>query len=166
MIIFTPNTVIKSTEVNSNFSEAIDSTAMTNNYKFSVYRNAAWTAGNNAYAKVVFDTEVFDSNNNFASGTYTVPATGYYQLNACVSINTVTGAGTIIALYKNGSFFMAGRSGVEGSGYTGGFQTSSTFSSLVYLTSGDTLDIYSYSANQAGGTGQGYTYFNGYFVSK
>lgn len=141
-------------------------TTDSNPYKFSVYRNAVWTAGNNAFAKVVFDTEIFDTNSNFASGTYTVPVDGYYQLNACVSINTVTGAGTSASLFKNGSLFMAGRSGVEGSGYTGGYQTSSPISVFVYLSAGNTMDIYSYSNNQAGGTGSAYTYFNGFLVSR
>jgi len=164
MIIFTPNTVIKSTEVNSNFSESLDVTKFTNNYRFSVYRSAAWNAGNNTYAKVVFDTEIFDTNNNFASGTYTVPVTGYYQLNACLSIGTNTGTGTIAALYKNGALFMQGRSGVEGSGYSGGFQTSSPISVFVNLTAGDTIDVYSYGNGQAGAASAPYTYFNGYFV--
>jgi hypothetical protein len=164
MIIFTPNTVIKSTEVNSNFSESLDVTKFTNNYRFSVYRNAAWNVANNAYAKVVFDTELFDSNNDFATGTYTAPVAGYYQFNACISMNTVTGAGTKSSLWKNGGFLIDGRSGVEGSGYTGPFPTSCPLAAFIKLSAGDKIDIYGYSAGQAGQTGSAYTYFNGYFV--
>ncbi len=52
-----------------------------NPYKFSVYRNAAANSGNGGIAKVAFDTEVYDSNNNFAAGAYTAPVTGFYQFN-------------------------------------------------------------------------------------
>ncbi len=41
----------------------------------------------NATTTVVFDTEVFDNNADFASNTFTAPVTGRYQFNALINWN-------------------------------------------------------------------------------
>jgi hypothetical protein len=60
--------------------------------------SATWT-------KVTLDTEVFDTNNNFASSRFTPTVAGYYQINVGAYIYT-TGAtmtaGTV-GIYKNGT---------------------------------------------------------------
>lgn len=146
---------------------AVTPSKWTNPYKFHVYRNAAWTAGNNVDAKVVFDTEAFDTNSNFdtTTGRYTIPVTGYYSLSATVGFATISGAGVEVWLHKNGSRYMRGNGGVP-VGYTGGFGTSLTLPvDCAYFTAGDYLEICAYGANNTGNTGLAATYFMGHLVS-
>ena len=70
---------------------------------FSAYQSVQQTGIASAtFTKVNLQTEEFDTNNNFASSTFTPTVAGYYQVNACV-----WGSGTFnsafISLYKNGS---------------------------------------------------------------
>jgi hypothetical protein len=55
--------------------------------------------------KVLFNTENFDTNNNFASSRFTPTVAGYYQVNAVVSFTT--GAGQAV-IFKNGSTYQTG----------------------------------------------------------
>jgi hypothetical protein len=77
-------------------------------YASKVSANQALTT--NVYSKITFDTELFDTNNNFASSTFTPTVAGYYQFNACLyfyssSINTRVS----IQLKKNGSISYFGQ---------------------------------------------------------
>ena len=47
----------------------------------------------NAGVTVVFGTEVFDRNGDFASNTFTAPVTGLYQVNVTLEIENTDGAG-------------------------------------------------------------------------
>lgn len=129
---------------------------MKNPYKFSVSRAAAATTGNGAFAKVVWDTEAFDTNSNFATGTYTAPVAGFYQFNAC--INPIAGTVNIISLFKNGAEFRRGGQIVTAGGISVGV--------LVQLAASDTVDIYAYgnAANTIDVTA-GLNYFTGHLVS-
>jgi len=163
MIIFTPNTVIKSTEVNSNFSEAIDSTAHTNNYKFSARRSTAQTPNG---AAIVFNTELFDTNSNYdiTNGRYTAPVTGYYQINTwCMFGVTAAPQDPEIVLRKNATATAIGYAHFVNM-YNGGSNGVVTISTLVQLTAGDY--IYVTGANLAVATAAHENGFNGYFVSK
>lgn len=75
---------------------------------FSVYlgSNQSITAG--TATKILFDTEDFDTNNNFASSRFTPTVAGYYQINCGVSVTYASGTVTrvIIQVYKNGSSWM------------------------------------------------------------
>lgn len=115
----------------------ISAVGMQNPYKFSVYRSAAFTPGSSAaFVKIPFDTEIFDTNNNFSSGTYTAPVAGYYQFNAGYGTLGVAGTFLIIALYINGVEFDRG---VQQSGAQVG---TSVLSTLVKLNASDTVDVY------------------------
>ena len=59
-------------------------------YRFYAYRNAAATTGAGAFATIVYDTEVYDTNSNFntASGVYTAPIDGLYMFSAQSRIGT------------------------------------------------------------------------------
>ena len=48
---------------------------------------------------VVFGTEIFDQNANFASNTFTAPLTGKYQFSASVRINNLDSAAAYYAVY-------------------------------------------------------------------
>jgi hypothetical protein len=69
---------------------------------FSVYRNATQTFSASTWTKVSFDTESWDTNNNFASGTFTPTVAGYYQFST--ALNVTSGSGNFyVGLRKNGS---------------------------------------------------------------
>jgi hypothetical protein len=77
-------------------------------YASKVSANQALTT--NVYSKITFDTELFDTNNNFASSTFTPTVAGYYQFNACLyfysnSVNTRVS----IQLKKNNSISYFGQ---------------------------------------------------------
>lgn len=105
---------------------------------------------------MLWDTEAFDTNNNFATGTYTVPVNGFYQFNAC--INVITGSVNLISLYKNGSEFRRGGQLSSAGGIS--------LSVLTQLTTGNTVEIYTYgnAANTIDVTA-GLNFFTGHLVS-
>lgn len=111
-------------------------TTDSNPYKFSVYRNASLTT-TSGYQKIVLDSEVFDTNNNFASGTYTVPVSGFYQFNWMFTIAiTAASNDTVGALYKNGVVVSWGTE-IENQGGSGG-------SDIIQLNAGDTIELWAY----------------------
>lgn len=125
---------------------------------FSAYGNSGTSLINNTDTKIIYDTEEFDTNNNFASSRFTPTVAGYYQLNACVLINLSSGILGIM-LYKNGSRFRYGVQTINTTLYAG-----ATFSTLVYANG--TTDYFEVYAINSGGTatnlaGQIYNYFNG-----
>jgi hypothetical protein len=134
---------------------------------FSAYQSAAQTSIANVTAtKITFQTEEFDTNNNFSSSRFTPTVAGYYQINGCVSLNTVTTANSItITIFKNGSAYKDGSTG-RANPVT--FPRSAA-SSLVYLNgSTDYVEIYCY-VDIASGTATTaesifFTYFNGCLV--
>ncbi len=71
---------------------------------FSATNNSIQSISGSTYTKILFQTEVFDTNNNFASSTFTPTVAGYYQINATLYHNWGT-AGSVAAtlIYKNGS---------------------------------------------------------------
>ena len=113
-------------------------TSVTNPYKFSVYKNVAQNVGT-AATKVVFDTEIFDTNNNFDSGTYTVPLPGYYQFNVGIAC-TSAGSGTTVfpSLFVDGNLFRS-LTRMNDSAGSANNMTGSTYESL---TAGQTVEIY------------------------
>ena len=110
---------------------------------FSAYANATLqTITSGSQQKVLFQTEEFDTNNNYASSRFTPTVEGYYQLNAEVRLDGATGTGEMmIILYKNGSEYKRGTN-------QSGIQIATNFwamtvSSLVYANgTGDYFEIY------------------------
>ena len=70
---------------------------------FSAYASAAQTVTTATTTKVIFDTETFDTNSNFASSRFTPTVAGYYQLNTIIRFNGTSPTQYIILFYKNGS---------------------------------------------------------------
>ena len=101
---------------------------------FSAYSSNTSSAITSATdTKILFDTESFDTNNNFASSRFTPTVAGYYQINATLRANgTFTTAALI--LFKNGS----------NAGYLqNGASNIITCSSLQYMNgTTDYLEIY------------------------
>ena len=74
---------------------------------FSAYNSAGQTVSNTTLTKITFDTENFDSNNNFASSRFTPTVAGYYVFTNSLSIANFSNTGTnefAQYLYKNGSW--------------------------------------------------------------
>lgn len=139
-----------------------------NPYKFSVYRAGALSIGAGATAKVTFETESFDTNNNFDAVTnnrYTAPVNGFYNFSAAVSIAVNANLYGII-LYKNGSSVKRGNFSS-----TGAVATDNIFvvNTLLQLTAGDYIEVFMF--NNSGGSaaisvGAEKTYFTGFLVSR
>jgi hypothetical protein len=111
---------------------------------FSVYLSANQTVSASAFTKVAFNTEEFDTNNNFDSTTnyrFTPTVAGYYQINFVLSFPT--GANVCIAsIYKNGSEYSRGtRVDSTAAGL------SSFISALIYCNgSTDYIEAYGFSS--------------------
>lgn len=73
---------------------------------FSAYSTSSQSVTSNTATKITFNVEEWDTNNNFASSTFTPTVAGYYQINAMVR-PTASGVMTNawLALYKNGSVY-------------------------------------------------------------
>jgi hypothetical protein len=73
---------------------------------FSAYPNATLSVANSTATKILFQTEEFDTNNNFASSTFTPTVAGYYQLSTLIGASgTLIATEATIAIYKNGSAY-------------------------------------------------------------
>jgi hypothetical protein len=79
---------------------------------FSVYQSSSQTIANGgAFYKVQFQTEEFDTNNNFDSTTnyrFTPTVAGYYQFSASIGWPANASSGVAVTLYKNGSLYKIG----------------------------------------------------------
>ena len=78
---------------------------------FSAYRSANVNLSNSTWTKIAFDTEFFDTNNNFDSTTnyrFTPTVAGYYQINASITSGASNNNAywNQIAIYKNGSAYI------------------------------------------------------------
>ena len=126
---------------------------------FSAYQSSTQTLSSATSTKVQFQTENFDTNNNFDSTTnyrFTPTVAGYYQINYQVGIST-TPCNMEIKLVKNsgagGGGFWVNTSVVRGTGSNVIYFNGSTDYVEIYavISSGQTLD----SAN---------TYFSGFLA--
>lgn len=122
---------------------------------FSAYKSSAQSLSSATNTKITFDTEEFDTNNNFASSTFTPTVAGYYQITG--AINNSTGTQTVAMIFKNGSVF---KTGTNNSSYT------AIVTALVYFNgTTDYVDFYGYFASgTTTGSGNSQTYFQGVLV--
>jgi hypothetical protein len=115
----------------------VSGTMMVNGPAFSAYAASPQTITGGVVAKVLFGTEEFDTNNNFASSTFTPTVAGYYQVSTQVQTGTAQ-TRFIIYLFKNGVGYKTGND-LSATAY------SNTMSTLVYMNgSTDYLDVYAY----------------------
>lgn len=71
---------------------------------FSAKATSAQTISAGVFTKVVFGSEEFDTNNCFASDTFTPNVAGYYQITFNVKFTATTSTSRgIVSIYKNGA---------------------------------------------------------------
>ena len=90
---------------------AVTGTAMVsgNMPAFAAHPSASSTnISSSTWTKVVLNTELYDTNSNFASSTFTPTVAGYYQINFTVNTGTSANNGLwhSAAIYKNGSAYI------------------------------------------------------------
>jgi hypothetical protein len=131
---------------------------------FSAYQSSTQTLASSTLTKIQFQAEEFDTNNNFDSTTnyrFTPTVAGYYQVNACLYIASVSGE-VILTIYKNGVLYKYFQdiTATAASILSGG--------SLVYMNgTTDYLEIYGYQSSGVSkntGNGSTVTWFNGAMV--
>lgn len=125
---------------------------------FFAYASTDQSITNSTFTKVTLGSEGFDTNNNFASSTFTPTVAGYYQISGGVSnLGGSTPTRTIVSLFKNGSGWFA----------LGDYTNSSTYrtygSALIYMNgTTDYVELYVYLAGSSlavqGGTSSGIGY--------
>jgi hypothetical protein len=77
-------------------------TATTGAPAFSVYNNTGQSISTNTTTKCNFNTEEWDTNNNFASSRFTPTVAGYYTFASNIGFQATNSYGVLV-LYKNGS---------------------------------------------------------------
>ena len=116
---------------------------------FSAYANAGTSLTNNAFTKVLFQLEEFDTNSNFASSTFTPTVAGYYQINAVVGSGGFGANQSNINIYKNGTKYKTSSNQTVNNLY------SLSISCLVYCNgSTDYIEIYVFQNSGAAITSQ------------
>lgn len=144
----------------------VNLTKWSNPYKFLVYRNAAY---NQPAAATVFpfDTEVFDTNNNFDVttnvGRYTAPVTGYYHFTVQTIIACTSGDHIIPELYVDGSLYT--RLGEQRAAASTNLAFGGT--AMVYMTAGQYIEA-KYAITTLRGClvgNKAYCWFTGHLIS-
>ena len=136
---------------------------------FLAFNGSAQTLSHNTSPKIVFDLEKFDTDNAFASNTFTVPSgkAGKYLFSWGVNYFNA-GVQITAALYNlkvNNSTFVEGWQ--DKPAYTEDYKLGST---ILDLSAGNTVDLYYYittgnsssSTIRSGGTSSYHTFFSGY----
>jgi hypothetical protein len=128
---------------------------------FSAYLAANQSLGANAFTKVLFDTEEFDTANCFSSSRFTPTVAGYYQVNLMLYISAAGSAQGNGAIYKNGVVTKAQFLQVA-------VNQILSVPALVYLNgSSDYIEAYAYcnvAGVVAGGGSSNYCYFQAYLA--
>jgi hypothetical protein len=130
------------------------------NPSFSAYPSGSQVLGAGTTTKILFATEAWDTNSNFASSRFTPTTAGYYQLNVAIDISGGATGQNLITIYKNGaafkhlSDFNSSTHGLLGSCQVSANGTTDYFEVYVYTANGFTT----------GGAGSAYAWFDGAFV--
>lgn len=151
MSFYTNNTLAM--QIGTNGQVTVAATA---NPTFSAYSTSALAVSSGVWTKVLFDTEEFDTNNNFASSRLTPTIAGYYQLNSAIrfSANNISR----ISFYKNGTEFKSLAPNVSAGGLS--------LSAIIYCNgSTDYVEVYCLLGAAVNVTaGSTDTWFNGAFI--
>jgi len=113
---------------------------------FSAYTSSTYDIASDTWVKALFQTEHFDSDSAYdtSTSTFTVPANkgGAYQVNAAVSVDDINdGQYLSISLYVDGSAATGFQRLFNWSPASGKI-VSASFSNVIKLTAGQTVNIY------------------------
>jgi hypothetical protein len=136
-----------------------------NPYCFKAYNSVTTSLTDNTSVKVLFQTEVYDYGNDFASSTYTAPVAGVYSFSACVA-HASASASPVFAqtrLHKNGSVVAYGDTILGNTTVSGTWSVNCD----LLLAANDTIEIWH--IQDSGGvettsTGEAVTWFSGHLV--
>lgn len=135
-----------------------------NPYKFCVYRSSAQNTGNNAFSKVQFNTETFDTNSNYDNATnyrYTIPVTGFYYFNANAQ-SSVSAANFITSIYVDGAETKRGRFNAATATGCG-----AQISAMMSLTAAQYVEVYTLTTSAVAlDVSAVQTYFEGFLISR
>ena len=108
---------------------------------FSAYQSSAQTISSATFTKILFQTEEFDTNNNFASSRFTPTVAGYYQVSGgFTNISITPNEEVIVALAKNGAVIKYLQDTVQGS-----VSRSAYGSGLIFLNgSTDYVELFAF----------------------
>ena len=124
---------------------------------FSAYNTSSQSVTASTFTKVTLDTEVFDTNSNFASSRFTPTVAGYYQLNGTLRATGTAMTGAIVALYRSGSLYAYGGA-MDGVSAT---STQLVVSEIVYLNgSTDYVELWGYITATSPSFGYAANYIN------
>jgi len=102
---------------------------------FSAYPSSPQSVTLSTATKILFGTEDFDTNGNFASSRFTPTVAGYYQISGGIQVATAL-TNILLFIYKNGA-------SIKLLQYTSSSAGSASGSMLVYLNgSTDYLELY------------------------
>jgi len=131
---------------------------------FSAYLSADQSVSSGVVTKIQFDTEEFDTNNNFDNATnyrFTPTVAGYYQINASLRSEGSSLSLTAFYLYKNGSLIFIPALDTAHSS-----TTHISGSSLVYCNgTSDYIEIYGRVDGSSPKFGNNNCRFSGFLVS-
>jgi hypothetical protein len=104
---------------------------------FSAYKSGSnQTVATSTWTKITFETEDFDTNNNYTSSRFTPTVAGYYQVNWLMNMGSGSGSYEwVSAVYKNG---VAHKTGLDANSSQFGIGGSI----LIYLNGTDNIEIY------------------------
>jgi len=145
-------------------ASGVTQTIANNTPSFNVYQNAAigTTLTQNTATKVVFDSEDYDTDNAFSSGTFTVPSgeAGKYFFTSSITMWDAL-AEINIYLYKNGSNFL------RGGAINSNIGSTQTVTGAIDLSVGDYVEVFvvqNQSTNRVEGvtSSRRHSYFHGY----
>ena len=147
-------------------------TSNINNVNFFVRPSSNQSISNNTLTTVVFDSEIFDVGNNFASNGFTAPTTAKYCFNYGVrfgsSSNDANEFTTIVLLNGSDLFGVGNNNALLNDMYTSGNNHgngTSNNSFILSLTANDIITIQAKQNNNGGGAGSvksSGTFFCGY----
>lgn len=137
-------------------------TTDSNPYKFRVVKGDAQNTSAGSFVKVTFNTESFDTNNNFASSTYTAPLAGFMQLNGGNSVVANPGTFFIPAIYKNGSVY------IRLEQLNANSATIASGSDMMQVAANDTIEQYVFASNAVamGITTGEQPWMSGFYISR
>lgn len=136
-------------------------TAISNPYKFSVYRNGAHVSAN-SHTKIDFDTTLLDTNSNVTTNDrYVAPVSGFYFFSAQCGNSAATGTIMQTSLYKNGSVAIRGNAATPDTG-----ANLFNVSGIIQLNATQYVEAFFIGgAGSTAYTGQELCYFQGFFIS-